>query len=40
MGDDLKNYRAPDAFAPLADDLVALALFGIGIAILVFWPTT
>lgn len=39
MGDDLKNYKAPDAFPTLADDLLALASFAAIILILVFWPT-
>ena len=38
MGDDLRNYRAPDAFAPLADDVLAILMFAAAIAILVFWP--
>ena len=38
LPEDLKDYRAPDAFQIIPPDLALLLLAGLGIFCLLFWP--
>lgn len=38
LPDDMKNYRAPDAFQLVPPDLAVLLLCALGVFLLLFWP--